>query len=302
MENYRGKRTIHIWQIENHNGFNVLYMYKPYVHSIQTLLENELLQPLFIKDYSKEDFQIDYKTRHHKSEDINDEDIIIWIGHNNIDNYVDTKNKNVYKIWFNTEPDYSVDEKFNEIWTYSKYIYNNYKMKNKQKKRFIPVVLDEKINVKIDYSSNKDRKLVFLGNLGFRPDKKDVLMKNQAMKENLQEIYDVWSDEDFVKLIKSGPNIFLNLMKSGPPPALNSARINTLLNAGCIIVSEKTNEIDEGLYKDMMIFCKLEEINDKYIMLTKKTVGELQEMQELFYANFRNKFSIENADNLIASG
>ena len=71
---------------------------------------------------------------------------------------------------------------------------------------------------------------------------------------------------------------------------LPSCRINKLLSHKCIIISEHCNEIDDELYKNMIYFCKLEEIEDVYRMLLSKSDEELQneanEKYELFCERF----------------
>jgi hypothetical protein len=72
--------------------------------------------------------------------------------------------------------------------------------------------------------------------------------------------------------------------------ALPSARINKLLSHKCIIISEYTNEVDNELYKDLIYFCDISQIEDTYKKIISKSNIELQEEANIKYNLFYNKF------------
>ena len=167
--------------------------------------------------------------------------------------------------------------------------------------RFVPVVCEENaVSVPYPNKENNDVKLAFIGLLNYRPDKKDTLFQSQLIQNNIEEVYNLWNDNDFNQYITSQPRIYLNLTKTDTV-ALPSARINKLLSHKCIIISENTNEIDEEYYKEMVYFCDIHEIENVYRTLSNKTGAELQAEADQIYEKFYNTFYYKNAVNLVQS-
>lgn len=277
---------IHIWQGER-NDNALQFMYKPVVVSCYKYLE-----------YSNNDYIIDYKVNYYNFDEIKPNEILIWIGCENIPNFDLLKNRGIYTIYYNTEPNI---DKFNsnEIWTYSKYLFNNYnKYENIQIIKFVPIICEENIPYVPYINLNNNIKLTFIGLLAYRSDKKNILFQNSFIKNNLEEVYNLWNDTDFNNYISSNPKIYLNLTKNNTY-ALPSVRINKLLSHKCIIISEHTNEIDEEYYKGIIYFCNIDEIENIYRRLVNKTNIELQQEANKIYEKFYNKFYYKNAINLI---
>jgi len=124
------------------------------------------------------------------------------------------------------------------------------------------------------------------------------IIRDSFIKNNLEEVYNLWNDTDFNNYISSNPKIYLNLTKNNTY-ALPSVRINKLLSHKCIIISEHTNEIDEEYYKGIIYFCNIDEIENVYRRLVNKTNIELQQESNKIYEKFYNKFYYKNAINLI---
>ena len=145
---------------------------------------------------------------------------------------------------------------------------------------------------------NTNIKLTFIGLLAYRSEKKKILFQNSFIKNNLEEVYNLWNDTDFNNYISSNPKIYLNLTKNNTY-ALPSVRINKLLSHKCIIISEHTNDIDEEYYKGIIYFCNIDQIENVYRRLVNKTNIELQQEANKIYEIFYNKFYYKNAINLI---
>jgi len=283
--NYESK-IIHIWQGERDDN-KLLFMYKPIVSSIIKLLE-----------YSNNDILIDYKINYYNFNEINPGEILIWIGCENIPDFNLLKNRSIYTIYYNSEPDIDNFDA-DEIWTYSKYLFNNYKKNNDlQIIKFVPIICEENIPIVPYNLKTNDIKLIFIGLLSYRNDKKNILFQNSFIKNNLEEVYNLWNDNDFNNYISNKPNIYLNLKKTNTD-ALPSVRINKLLSHKCIIISEHTNDIDEEYYKNIIYFCNIDEIENIYRKLINKTNIKLQEEADRIYETFYNKFYYKNAVDLI---
>jgi len=281
--NYESK-VIHIWQFEWDQHNKLEFMYKPIVSTVIKLLE-----------YSNYDIVIDFKINNYDFNEINDGEILIWIGVNNPD-FNSLKNRGIYTIFYNADPNtyyYEADE----IWTYSKYLFDNYKKNNEsQIIKFIPIICEEGIPIVPYNLKTNDIKLIFMGALCARNNKKDILFQNSFIKDNLNDVYNLWNDNDFNNYISNKPNIYLNLTKIDTC-ALPSVRINKLLSHKCIIISEHTNDIDEEYYKDIIYFCDINEIEQVYKKLLNDT--NLEEKSNEIYNTFYNKFNYKNVINLI---
>ena len=282
----RKTKKIHIWQSKGHDN-KLEFMYKPIINSI---IE-------FIKEINK-NIIIEYKNSNYNNDEIQSNDILIWVGCNNILDFNYFINKNIYTIYYNTEPDFT-NPNSNEIWTYSKYLFDKYFINDNQIIRFFPIIC-EITNYYVPYNLKNDNnlKLIFMGNLNYRQDKKNILFNNSLIKNNLIEKYDLWNDDDYNKFINKTPNIFINLLKS-KSVVLPSVRLNKLLSHKCIIISEHTNEIDEEYYKDIVYFCDINDIQNIYKKLIMKSADELVIESNTKYNIFYNRFNSKNIVNMI---
>jgi hypothetical protein len=263
-------------------------MYKPVVLSCIEYIKN-----------ADDTSIVDYKVNYYNFDEIRPNEILVWVGCENIPDFELLKSRGIYCIYYNTEPD-TIQYKSNEIWTYSKYLFDIYKKyDNTQIIKFVPIICEENVPfVPYSMSSSSNLKLTFIGLLGHRSDKADILYQSSLIKNNLEEVYNLWNDTDFNDYISSQPRIYLNLTKYGTI-ALPSVRINKLLSHKCIIISEHTNEIDEEYYKEMVYFCDIHEIKNIYRNFTNKTNTELQQEADKIYEKFYNRFYYKNAIQLI---
>jgi hypothetical protein len=281
---------IHIWQTKGHDG-RLEFMYKPVINS---LIE-------FIKEINI-NILIEYKNENYNNDEIESNNILIWVGCMEVPDFNYFKNKNIYTIYYNTEPDFTNPDS-NEIWTYSKYLFDKYIKNDNQIIRFFPIIC-EKTDYTIPYHLKNDNnlKLIFMGNFIFRPEKKEILNSNQLIRDNLIEIFDLWNDKDYNNFINNKPNIFISLTKTDTKSIINvlpSIRLNKLLSHKCIIISENTNDIDEEYYKDIIYFCDINNIKNIYDFLMKKTAKELEIESNIKYNKFYNIFNSKNIINLI---
>jgi len=299
-------KKVHVWHSTNNNA---TFMYKPITDSVLKILK-----------YLHPDVYVDYKTFSPEYEDpeiynqIQANDVLIWLGIEKIIDFKKFKEKGVYTVYYNTEPadecDYcnskhTGEAKYysNEIWTYSKFLLETYtKDEPSQIIKFVPVIYQENVP-RITYSSKGEKekapiKLVFIGNLDLRPQKKDKLLSKEILKNNLIGINHIWSDEAYNNFILENPHLHLNLTK-GNTKTLPSVRINKLLSHGAIVISEHTNPIDEELYGDMVNFCNLDDIESVYKKLSSMTREEIQRKSDKIHNDFYEKFNVTKICNYI---
>lgn len=264
---------IHICHIFQHNHV-LKFMYKPAVDSVIKLI------PFMFNSIPFKYYDVSDQIK------INHNDILIWVGNFNI-NFRELKN--IYTIHFHLEPTI-IHSGSDELWTYSKYMVDEYKKVNLTAK-FIPIIYDDNVP-KITYNTYTP-KLTFIGTLS-----KSRIIKTKLISVQINNISNLWTDHDFNEYIINHADIFLNL-NSDIGKSLASIRINKLLSHKCIIISEKTNDMDEELYKDIVFFKELNEIGDFYKSLLSKSREELEMISENAYQKFISIFSVNNAPNII---
>lgn len=272
-------KKVHIW---HDSRKELVFMYKPLIQTIIIILK----EIYFIN-------QIDYRVSNDFNS-IQSESVLIWVGVN-VPDFSLLKERNIYTIFCNTEPN-SNSENSHEIWTYSKYLYYNYIPKIKdQIIKFIPIMKEENVPF-VNYTLLPTKDLIFIGNFTDRTIKYNKF--SEGLKKIITQLYNIWNDNDYQSLIKNKPAIYLNLTKDFTY-ALPSIRINKLLSHKCIIISEFTNKIDEELYKDIVYFCKLDEIEVVYRNLINKSADELCEISNRIYDKFCETFYYKNAIKII---
>jgi len=292
--NINFSKKIYVWHYNfNQEGAPSLsFMYDPIIKSIIGILKEQYPLSEFYYKVNFYDFNI-----------INEGDTLVWIGPIKQPNFINLKNKNIYTIYYNSEPDiYNPDS--NEVWTYSKSIFNKYfKTNEMQIIKYVPIIQSKNVCSVQYLLPNNNPKLVFLGKFEYRKEKVEILLTNPLLKNNLIEIYTAWDDMSFNNIIQTSNNIFLNITKTvnNSVNVLPSVRINKLLSHKCIIISEHVNYEDEELYSDMIYFCNLNDIADVYSKFLEKTPMELQEISNNIYKKFSNKFNCKSVINLIIS-
>ena len=282
----KSTNRIHLWHAERENKFT--FMYSPAVLSLKEIIT--VIYP---------HIEINFKINYFEWDDIKPNDMLIWVGWESKPDFKYFQNKNIYTVYYNTEPFFDY-ESSDEIWTYSKYMFNLYEKKNGSKiVRFIPILCEKNLPCVPYLLKESKMNLVFIGNLSFRIEKKNILMENHLIKENLEEIYHIWDNNEFTTFISSRPYIFINLLKTDTI-ALPSFRINKLLSHRCIIISEYTNSTDELYYKDLIIFCELKNIELEYKKLLELSNLELHKLSNQIYKKFYSRFSIKNAMKIVS--
>ena len=277
---------IHVWSGERRDHIKIDFMYKPAFNTIIKLLKS-----------SFDNIVIDYKCGNCNYNNLASNDILIFVGCESIPNFEELKKKNIYTVFYETEP-FINHVTTNEIWIYSKSLFDTYiKKSNNQIIKFIPIICEENVPF-VPYSNNNNKvKLTFLGDLNLRHNKKNIILNNSLIKNNIKEVFNLWTDEKYNNYINHNNDIYLNLTKTNTN-TLPSVRINKLLSHKCIIISEHTNSVDEEYYKGMVYFCDINEIGNIFQTLINKTGVELQKEADEKYELFYNKFKI-NYNSLI---
>jgi len=260
------------------------FIFKPFIHSIFRLLKDYNCNLLYDK-WNLSDFTIN--------------DIIIFIGCVEIPNFEIFKKHKLYTILYWTEPtiiDKSTTQYCDEIWVYSKLLFKIYEKSNPfQIIRFIPIMREE-TKFLVDYNKKEvDMKLYFIGDLASRSQKKNYLFKN---KSYFVQKYDLWSNDEFNNFIIDKPGIYLNILKQDVINVLPFARICKLLSHRCIIISEHCNTEDDKLLKDIVFFCKVEDIEYLFNKLSHKTPEELNRIAHTNYIKFCERFNYKNINKL----
>jgi hypothetical protein len=258
-------------------------MYKPAVESIKAMLP--VLYP---------NIETNFDLTDKNYEKFEDDSILIWVGER--DPFENFFIKKIYKIHFHLER-FTIKSDCQEIWTYSLYLYNLFMMSNNQIIKFIPVVSEEYVPKTMYCLNNIDRDyLWFLGVTLFNRHKKLEIMELSGLK--IKSINNLWNDKDYNNFISDKSRIYLNITKD-ENEVLPSLRINKLLSHKCIVISEKTNPVDEELYEGMVFFKEIAEIGDCFKKLVSMSDKELEDLSENIYQKFISKFDKNNAPKLI---
>ena len=226
------------------------------------------------------------------NETIIEGDIVIWVGNNGYHEIQELKKRNIYTIHFNLEPQVE-DFGSDETWTYSLFMYEQHKCLLRTIK-FIPIIYDKTLP-KTNYL-NKINELTFIGGITDGRLYKEKIINESDV--NINCINHLWSEQDYNLFIINNACIYLSLTKC-ETRTLASVRINKLLSHKCIIISEKTNDDDEELYKDMVFFRELNEIGPLFKSLIAMSPEELSRLAESSYQTFISRFNTENAFQLI---
>ena len=196
------------------------------------------------------------------------------------------KKKGIYTILYWTEPKI-VTSYANEVWLYSKNLFNNFKKINlSQKIKFIPIICQVGVP-KINYKLNNKFKLLFIGNLKVRSKKVRCSLNKLSY---FKELANLWNDDDYNNIITSNSNIFYSCNKNTSLNVLPSCRINKLLSHGCIVISQLCNETDMKLYKGLVYFCDFNKINNLFKSFLRKSKDELSILSNKIYRKFETKF------------
>lgn len=274
--------NIHVWHVENINI--IPFMYDPVILSLKQFLP--LMYTNRIIKFNINDVK--------NNDDLIEGDILIWVGFRR-PNFKELKKRNIYIIFYNLEPYVDISET-DEIWTYSRYLFEEYKKVSNKIIKFIPTILDKSVPTINYLENNNDIKLTFMGYIPYGREEKNKIINNSGVKINM--VYNLWSHQAFNLFINNNTHIFLNITK-GDTKVMPMVRVNKLLSHKCIIISEHLEELEEELYKDMVFFKDLHEIGDFFKSLINKSKAELDIIAESSYQKFSNSFSLENAFKLI---
>jgi len=287
-------KIIHVWYTHEEIP---CFMYQPIIVTLKSVLPK--LFPLALLNFSS--------TKNLPWKELESGSTIIWVGGHwecFFEQLHNLKSKNVYTVFYNTEP-YFVYNETHEIWTYSKFIFENYvKQFPEQKVLYFPVMCEENVP-RIPYksiSSCDETCLIFLGSFHCRQEKHALLLQSDSMKTALKEIYYIWDESSYHELVGRKGHIFLNVTKSleGNFPVLPTFRVHKLLGRGALIISEYSNvKDDDDVHKDLLFYTDVELIPSVFEMLKMKSPEELQTLSDGIYEKFHTYFCAENIPNLI---
>lgn len=262
----------------------LLFMYKPFVNTISKIFS-----------------QSKFLYNNWENISFNRNDIIIIIGclfsENDLINF---KNKNLYIIYYWTEPcdlNENLAQHCDEIYLYSKLIFKKQKkcIGNcvfQQKIKFVPILKEDTTSF-VNYLNKKHNiKLCFLGQIMIRS--KNLRDKFLNTSYFLSK-YDLFNEDKYNMYMVNNTHIFLNLNKNNSC-ALPFARICKLLSHKCIVISQYCNKEDEELFKDMVYFCSIEDIEKTFNNLSSKSPNELNDISNKIYIKFCNKFNANNSN------
>ena len=274
---------IHLWHGEKDGLFT--FMYSPVILSIK-----EVIKTIYPH------VEINYKSDYYEWEDIKPTDTLIWVGEIVKPDFNYFKDKNIYTVYYNTEP-YIENVSSDEIWTYSRYMFNLHSQEYKQGNqiiRYIPILCEKNVPSVPYLFKESPMNLIFMGAFYLRKDKISILKEYPLIKDNLLEVFNLWNDRDFTTFVSSKPHIYLNVTKTNNV-VLPSFRLNKLLSHRCIIISNHTNPLDEVDYKDLIIFCDLREMESEYKKLLELSNEELHQKSNQIYKKFYSRFTLKNA-------
>ena len=235
-------KNVYIWHGDGWGGDKLNWMYAP---ARKTLVEG-------FKNYN---VNIDTRVKCYDWKLVKPESIFIWVGeyHAGRVPWKQFKQKNIYTIYYQSEP-WNEGKKWNfdarEIWDYSmrNVVEIKKRVKNSKVVRYVPAgYLDSN-----KFILSEKNKLVFFGDKRWRPQYPAI--KNK-LKDKLVNIFNIWNIKQFNDFIKKdGVGIFLNLHKHNKCICVESLRMSQLLSAGGLVISERSSQLDENMYKDIVIF------------------------------------------------
>ena len=256
-------------------------MYGPFINSLKKILNNN-----FTFIYIEHDKNIELNK-------FKNDDVIIIIGIFELGSQIikKLKSKKIYLIWYWLEP-HAMNKKLcslcDEIYVYSLSLYNSYPKYKNQIIRFVPPLIENTEYYCNYLKKNQEIKLSFLGIIQLRDNyKKYLSYKKFTVK------YDLFTDKRFNEYINNNYNIFLNINKD-KSKILPTGRICKLLSHKCIIISQYCKSKDMELFKNMLYFCSVDNIFDKFEELIKKTPDELEIISDNFHFEFAKKFDVDN--------
>lgn len=277
-------KNVYIWHGDGWGGNKLSWMYAP---ARKTLVEG-------FKNLVNEKY-IDERVKFYKWDIIKPNSIFIWIGEYHAERvpWNQLKKKNIYTIYYQTEP-WNENKRWNfnanEIWDYS--LRNVYKIRKelikKEKKprkiRYVPpgYLLSKKL------SQQKNSNIIFFGDTHWRPQYK--AMKNK-FRDKLIHIFNIWNQPDFDKYIIEKPkgSIFLNLHKHNKCLCAEGLRFSQLLSAGCLIISEKCDTLDENIFKDYVTFTN--NCHKEYNNFIKMPLQDRQKKADNILEKYKKEFS-----------
>lgn len=304
MNSSKGTETIIIshgtWS--NTKNDPILFMYKPFVYTLQQIYVNHDVRYIIIN--SRTDLN---RLPNHST--------FIFIGVVNLQK-IDwnlLKSRNIKCVYYSTEHGVSLTIHTNrrlltnvdEIWDFSPTNINIYK-EHYNITLFKPIIFHENRPL-IKYDTAREVKLVFLGGLMYGTRSRHYSWLHQTfpiLRNNLININDAFTEEIFdSKLFRDTPYIFLNFHKNEPGNNNRNnhyaemARINYLMSSKALIISTHCSDLDENLLNNMVTFCSLKNIASEYENLLKMTPIQREELSVRRFKLFKDNFSYKHIQN-----
>lgn len=144
-------------------------------------------------------------------------------------------------------------------------------------------------------------KLLFLGSIGgnssagFSRNACWARLK-ATLGEQLVHRFDIWSDVAFSNLLQNGDYIFLNIHRrcgEGTVP-LEAFRLQKLLSAAQLVVSEHAQVKDEERYRSVISFATLQNIQATYQLLANMSLDDRKALASRRYSTYSQRFTPDN--------
>ena len=141
-------------------------------------------------------------------------------------------------------------------------------------------------------------KLLFLGSVGSNSSAGSSrnacwTRLKAALGENLVHRFDIWSDIAFGKLLRDDDYIFLNIHRrcGGGGVPLEAFRLQLLLSAAQLVVSERAQIKDEERYHDVISFATLQNIPATYQLMANMSLDQRNALASRRYSTYSRWFT-----------
>ena len=144
-------------------------------------------------------------------------------------------------------------------------------------------------------------KLLFLGSIG--GNSSAGLSRNACwarlkatLGEQLVHRFDIWSDVAFGNLLRTGDYIFLNIHRrcGSDTVPLEDFRLQKLLSAAQLVVSEHAQKKDEERYRSVVSFAALQNIQTMYQLLANMSLDDRNALASRRYSTYSQWFTPDN--------
>jgi len=194
------------------------------------------------------------------------------------------------------------DTKVDELWDYSVHNLNlcNRTQARSPQMRFIPPGLVSD-SPRPTQRQRDPPKLLFLGSIGYNSSAGSSrnacwARLKATLGEQLVHRFDIWSDAAFGNLLRNDDYIFLNIHRrcGGDTVPLEAFRLQKLLSAAQLVVSEHAQVKDEERYRGVISFAALQNIHATYQLLASMNLDRRKALASRRYSTYSQRFTPDN--------